>query len=122
MNTLLLKPLKSISVIGMGFILSTSAMLFTKNVHAENDQLKNLMLANNCMACHMIDKRKYGPNFNEVAEKYADKKDAVNYLATKIKKGGSGVWGEDMMPPQAAVSAKDAKAIAGLILALKPTN
>lgn len=122
MNTLLLNPLKSITILGMGFILSTSAMLFTKNVHAQNDQLKNLMLANNCMACHMIDKRKYGPNFNEVAEKYADKKDAVSYLATKIKKGGSSVWGEDMMPPQASVSAKDAKAIAGLILALKPTN
>lgn len=80
------------------------------------------MLANNCMACHMIDKRKYGPQFNEIAEKYNGNKVVTSYLATKIKKGGAGVWGEEMMPPQANVSDKDARAMAELILALKLSN
>ena len=78
------------------------------------------MLANNCMACHMIDKRKYGPQFNEIASKYVGEKSAVDILAAKIKAGGTGVWGEDYMPPQPQVSDADAKTISELILSLKP--
>jgi cytochrome c len=40
-------------------------------------------------------------------------------LAAKIKAGGTGVWGEDVMPPQANVSDADAKLIAQLVLSLK---
>ncbi|NBY53515.1 MAG: cytochrome C biogenesis protein CcsA, partial [Betaproteobacteria bacterium] len=66
------------------------------------------MLSNNCTACHMIDKRKYGPQFVEVAEKYAGDSGAASRLAAKIKAGGTGVWGEDVMPPQPHVSDADA--------------
>jgi cytochrome c len=41
-------------------------------------------------------------------------------LAVKIKAGGTGVWGEDYMPPQPQVSDADAKSLAQLILLLKP--
>jgi cytochrome c len=78
------------------------------------------MLANNCMACHMIDKTKYGPQFNEIGSKYIGNKTAVETLAAKIKAGGAGVWGDDYMPPQPQVSDADAKTMAELILALKP--
>jgi cytochrome c len=90
--------------------------------HADNEVLKNLMLANNCLACHQIEKRKYGPQFNEIGSKYIGDTAAATKLAAKIKAGGSGVWGEDMMPPQPQVSDTDAKAIAELILALKPAE
>ena len=40
-------------------------------------------------------------------------------LAKKIKSGGSGVWGEDIMPPQPHVSNEDAIALAKYILSLK---
>ena len=93
---------------------------FTQQVHAQNDQLKKLMLVNNCMACHMIDKTKYGPQFNEIGSKYIGNKAAVETLAAKIKAGGAGVWGDDPMPPQPQVSDADAKTMAELILALKP--
>jgi len=102
--------------------LLVSTTLTTPAAHAENDALKKLMLANNCMACHMIDKRKYGPQFNEVAEKYVGDSSAAIKLAAKIKAGGSGVWGEEMMPPQPQVSDADAKTIAELILALTPSK
>lgn len=97
---------------------------FSVNVAAqtETQQLQTLMQRNNCTACHLIDKRKYGPNFEEVAARYAGKPESVATLATKIKAGGSGVWGDDMMPPQASVSDADAKKIAELILTLKPTK
>jgi cytochrome c len=35
----------------------------------------------------------------EIAEKYAGDSSAIEKLAMKIKNGGAGVWGEDMMPP-----------------------
>lgn len=88
--------------------------------HADSEALKQMMQANNCTACHMIDKRKYGPQFNEIAGKYAGDAKAVATLAAKIKAGGSGVWGEDIMPPQPQVSDADAKTLAEWILALPP--
>ncbi len=85
---------------------------------ADNEQLKTLLQRNNCSACHMIDKRKYGPTLKEVAAKYAGDASAVDKLAAKIKAGGTGVWGEDIMPPQ-SISKADAKTVAELILALE---
>ncbi len=90
-----------------------------KAVYADNEELKTLLQRNNCMACHQIDKRKYGPVLQEVAAKYADEAGAQKKLAAKIKAGGTGVWGEDIMPPQPQVSDADALTIAEYILGLK---
>ena len=64
-----------------------------------------------CVACHGVDKKIVGPAFTDVAKKHAGKAD---YLAAKIKSGGSGVWGPIPMPPQ-TLSDADAKAIAAWI-------
>lgn len=73
------------------------------------------------MACHMIDKRKYGPPFSEVAARYTGDLTAIDKLAAKIKEGGTGIWGgEDVMPPQPMVTDADAKSMAQLIMSLKP--
>lgn len=104
----------------IGLLLFSSMLCVSKQAQAENEQLKKLMLANNCLACHQIDKRKYGPHFNEVASKYGRDKSVIATLATKIKNGGTGVWGDDVMPPQAQVSEADATTMAELILFLKP--
>jgi cytochrome c len=104
----------------LGLLVLASLLCVSNPARADTDQLKKLMLTNNCLACHQIDKRKYGPNFNEVAEKYGNDKAAVASLAAKIKAGGTGVWGEDYMPPQPQVSDANAKTMAELILALKP--
>ena len=42
-------------------------------VRADDD----LVVKKNCLACHQVDKRKYGPNFKEIAAKYADQKNAA---------------------------------------------
>ena len=102
-------------------LMAFASLLFSaKPVYAENEQLIKLMQTNNCLACHQIDKRKYGPQFYEVAEKYAGDKTMTAKLAAKIKAGGTGVWGEDYMPPQPQVSDANALAMAELILALTP--
>ncbi len=90
-----------------------------KPVLADTEKLQTLLQRNNCLACHMIDKRKYGPKLVEVAAKYAGDAGAVDKLAKKIKAGGSGVWGEDIMPPQPHVSDADARTLAEYILALQ---
>ena len=79
----------------------------------------DLVVKKNCLACHQLDKRKYGPNFKEVAAKYADQKNAADVLAKKIRKGGTGVWGQDVMPAQPQVSAAEARALAMYVLSVK---
>ncbi len=64
-----------------------------------------------CVACHGMDKKILGPGFQEVAKKYAARADGAQYLATKIKAGGAGVWGAIPMPPQ-SLSAAEANQIA----------
>jgi S-disulfanyl-L-cysteine oxidoreductase SoxD len=72
-----------------------------------------LALANKhtCLACHSVESKTVGPGFREVAKKYAAKSDAADYLAGKIKSGGSGVWGAILMPAQ-ALAEPDVRAIA----------
>jgi len=42
---------------------------FSKASYADTEKLQTLLQRNNCLACHMIDKRKYGTKLNEGAEK-----------------------------------------------------
>jgi cytochrome c len=73
----------------------------------------------NCMACHAVDKKLVGPSYKEVATKYAGQKDAVDKLAEKVIKGGSGVWGPVPMPPNPPVSEAEAKTLVAWILTQK---
>lgn len=72
----------------------------------------------NCMACHTMDKKVIGPSFKEIAAKYASDKEAVDKLAKKVQKGGSGVWGTAVMPPN-PVSDAEAKQLVTWILGQK---
>ena len=73
----------------------------------------------NCMACHSVDKKVLGPSFKEVAAKYAGQADAVDKLAAKVVKGGTGVWGNIPMPANPQVSDAEAKQLTGWIMTLK---
>jgi cytochrome c len=97
--------------------LSLGACLLVTGTAAFAD--KELLQKNNCLACHGIDKRKYGPNFVDVARKYDNDSATVAMISKKIQTGGTGVWGEDIMPPQPQVSDADALALAQFILSLK---
>jgi len=83
--------------------------------------LADLQLAQskNCMACHAVDKKVIGPSFKDVAAKYKDTKGAVDLLAGKIMKGGSGVWGPIPMPANTQVNEADAKKLAAWVLQAK---
>ena len=79
----------------------------------------DLMVKKNCLACHYVDKRKYGPSFQQIAAKYVDQKNAADVLAKKIRRGGTGVWGIDVMPAQPQVSATEARALATYVLSVQ---
>ena len=78
-----------------------------------------LATAKNCMACHAVDKKLVGPSYKDVAAKYAGDKSAVDKLAGKIMKGGSGVWGAVPMPANAQVNEAEAKTLAAWVLSAK---
>lgn len=69
---------------------------------------QGLLQKNGCTVCHGVSNKMVGPAFTEVAKKHAGK---AEYLAGKIKSGGSGIWGSVPMPAQ-TVSEADAKSIA----------
>ena len=66
----------------------------------------------------MVDKKVLGPAFKDVAAKYKGDKAAADRLATKIMKGGSGVWGTAYMPANAQVNEAEAKKLAAWVLSL----
>ncbi len=78
-----------------------------------------LAKSKNCMACHAVDKKLVGPSYKDVAKKYGGDAKAVDALAAKIVKGGSGVWGAIPMPANPQVSEADAKKLAAWVLSHK---
>ena len=98
-------------------ILFAMAVALTATAPAFADQA--LATAKNCMACHAVDKKLVGPSYKDVAAKYASDKTAVDKLAAKIMKGGSGVWGPVPMPANAQVNDAEAKKLAAWIMTTK---
>jgi cytochrome c len=78
-----------------------------------------LAASKNCLACHAVDKKVVGPAYKDVAKKYAGQKDATDKLASKVMKGGAGVWGPVPMPANPQVNEAEAKKLVAWILAMK---
>ena len=86
-------------------------------VSAQAQADEALARKHNCLACHMIDKKSVGPSYQDIAKKY--KGQNVNAkLEEKVKKGGSGVWGQVPMAPNTAVPDADIKKLVAWILSL----
>ena len=74
---------------------------------------------NLCLTCHKIDEKLTGPPYREVANKYENTEANIKMLAEKVIKGGTGVWGDIIMPPNTSVTKEEAEAIVKYILLLK---
>ncbi len=72
-----------------------------------------------CLACHAIQHNRVGPAYSQVAQRYASRPDAVEYLSNSIKNGGGGRWGMGAMPRQ-NLSEDEARQLAQWILSLAP--
>ena len=91
----------------------------TANAALDNAAAEAMMKKDGCAACHAIDKKLVGPAYVDVAAKYKSDKDAVAKLTKKVKEGGSGVWGQIPMPPNAATPTADITGLVTWILTLK---
>lgn len=95
--------------------LSAAAILSAVPAFASQE----LATKKNCMACHSVDKKLVGPAYKDVAAKYKGDKAAADKLATKVMKGGSGVWGTIPMPANTQVNEAEAKTLVAWVLSLK---
>ncbi len=71
-----------------------------------------------CITCHKADEPSIGPSFTDIAKKYRRTPNITTYLLNKIQKGGSGVWGETVMPANSDLKNDDAQKIISYILSL----
>jgi cytochrome c len=77
-----------------------------------------LIESGTCLSCHQIDRKSIGPAYNDVAAKYRGDVTALARLATKIRTGGSGVWGDVMMPPHPQLTEAQTTQMVTYILSL----
>lgn len=80
---------------------------------------KALMLSMDCKSCHKADEKSIGPAFAEVAKKYNKSNSTIAKLTNKITTGGSGVWGDVVMPSHPNLKPAEAKQILDWIFSLK---
>lgn len=83
-------------------------------------EVKGLLSANACLACHGMKNKLVGPGFNEVVAKHKGRPDLPAYLLSKIKGGGVGVFGSIPMPAQPQLSDAHAQAMAQWLAAGAP--
>ncbi|MBC7567767.1 MAG: PQQ-dependent sugar dehydrogenase [Pedobacter sp.] len=85
---------------------------------AQYEVAKGLVKKSDCNACHMLNAKSLGPSFTAVALKYTGSSTAQAALVKKIANGGSGVWGDAMMPAHTSMPASELNSIVKYILSL----
>ena len=93
----------------------------SNDLSSNPDYTKGLALVagSDCLTCHKTSEKNIGPAYKDVAAKYENTEENVKMLATKVIKGGSGVWGEVPMTPHPQISQEDAEAMVKYVLLLK---
>ncbi len=100
------------------FVIAAAALALTAVLPAGASE--DLAKKHACVACHVVKGAKtVGPSYADVAKKYAGQKDAEAKLVDKVKKGGTGVWGQIPMPPNAAVPDAEVRALVKWVLSVK---
>jgi cytochrome c len=103
----------------MKLALSMAVAAFVAAGAAQAQDAEALLKKHGCTACHAVDKKVVGPAYNEVAVKYKGDAKAPAMLMEKVKKGGSGHWGQVPMPPNPQVPDADIKTMVTYVLSLK---
>lgn len=97
-------------------VLMTAAFSLAPAALAQSQPIPDLLRAKNCLTCHATASRVMGPSFKEVAGKYRGVPGAQETLASKVRRGGAGVWGTIPMPPNNQLSEEEARLLVSWIL------
>jgi len=90
-----------------------------------NDSAGNgskLIAVNDCLTCHKINEKSFGPSYMQIAEKYDFNQGNIENLADRIIKGGKGLWGENAMNPHPNLTEPEAQAMCRYILSLNTAD
>jgi len=98
-------------------------LIFNPPAKADTVALMDLVQAQ-CLSCHQMDRKRVGPPFREIAQRYAPGpvQETLAYLQRQIQQGSRGNWGAIPMPAQNRISADQAQAIAVWLLSLANTT
>lgn len=89
---------------------------------AQNISGGQLIASNDCLTCHKINEKAFGPSYQQIANKYENNQGNVENLADRIIKGGKGLWGQNAMTPHANLSVPQAQQMVKYILSLRDTT
>ena len=77
-----------------------------------------LIAKNDCKTCHNKNVKTIGPAYLSVAKKYKTTEDNITMLTQKVKNGGTGIWGNQIMNAHPDLSDRDIKSMIEYILSL----
>jgi cytochrome c len=90
-----------------------------KQIMAEKDDPGLLLMKrSNCFGCHAHKAKLAGPSFQEIAKRYGNDERTVELVGDKIMKGSIGTWGDQQMPANEELTAKQSREIAVYILTI----
>jgi cytochrome c len=64
-----------------------------------------------CLGCHAFKAKAMGPSFAAVGQRYPDNQSMIDTLSQHIRKGSTGVWGQESMPSQTELTEDQVHAI-----------
>jgi cytochrome c len=64
-----------------------------------------------CLGCHDFKAKAMGPSFAAVGQRYPDNQSMIDTLSKHIRKGSTGVWGQERMPAQTELTEDQVHAI-----------
>ena len=74
----------------------------------DDKKANDLMVKSGCNACLAVYKKLVGPSYKDVAKKEKTKPNASEAMFAKVRKGGSGEYGQVPMPPNGPDKISDA--------------
>jgi cytochrome c len=81
-----------------------------------NDAGLKLLRSYDCQTCHHKKNELIGPSYLKIADRYKNLPDSVSYLVSKVKHGGTGVWGNVAMNAHPTISEKEIELMIHYIL------
>ena len=83
---------------------------------------RNYMEKSDCFTCHETDRQNVGPSFQQVAKRYKTEKGAIEKLTGRIKEGGTGVWGKNIMTKHPDLTPGEIRYMVEYILSLESSE
>ncbi len=96
-------------------LVAAASMAHAKMDANEVEAAQALFGGSGCTACHSATDTLVGPALKDIAKRYKGKK-AEAEVATRIREGSSGRWGDGMHPANGALEPDEAKLLAKWIL------